>query len=434
MNRSNTQFSTYNNASYCLAIVMLALAMFIPTTSVMAQSHKMADDAQVREEMRIHFRASKTYIDKSYMNNDSALQQIVEWAEKRQRDSMVDVVSVAFYGACSPEGSVSFNHYLSSTRLSRLENYVRQRVNIPENIIIRNDNYIAWGELEQMVAESDIENKDDILAILRSENTSTGEQLDSRIHALKAMDNGKTWHLIFNRYYTHLRNAYMVIVTQKSELAERLEELRTPIPLSEPTHCNNITISPASIITPVVATATQSHYMYVKTNLVGLGMAIANLGMEVDLAKHWSFALPVYYSAWDYFKSTVKFRTFAVQPELRYWLSENNRGIFAGAHFGLAYFNFAFDGDYRYQDHRCKTPALGGGLAIGYRRAISKNHRWHIEFLLGGGVYDLHYDVFHNVENVKNGKLKETLKDTYYGIDQAAINISYRFDLNKRRK
>ena len=190
MNRSNTQFSTYNNASYCLAIVMLALAMFIPTTSVMAQSHKMADDAQVREEMRIHFRASKTYIDKSYMNNDSALQQIVEWAEKRQRDSMVDVVSVAFYGACSPEGSVSFNHYLSSTRLSRLENYVRQRVNIPENIIIRNDNYIAWGELEQMVAESDIENKDDILAILRSENTSTGEQLDSRIHALKAMDNG----------------------------------------------------------------------------------------------------------------------------------------------------------------------------------------------------------------------------------------------------
>ena len=163
--------------------------------SVMAQSYKMADDAQNREEMRIHYRVAKTYIDKSYMDNDSTLRRIVDWAEERQRDSMVKIVSVEFCGACSPEGSVPFNHYLSSTRLTRLENYVRQRVDLPEDIIVRNDHYIAWGELEQMVEASDIENKDDILEILRSENTSTGEQLDSRIHALKTMDNGKTWRL-----------------------------------------------------------------------------------------------------------------------------------------------------------------------------------------------------------------------------------------------
>ena len=86
-------------------------------------------------------------------------------------------------------------------------------------------------------------------------------------------------------------------------------------------------------------------------------MAIANVAAEVDLAKHWSFTLPVYYSTWDYFKSTIKFRTFAVQPEFRNWLSEENDGFFAGAHFGLAYYNFAFDGDYRYQDHNRETPA-----------------------------------------------------------------------------
>jgi hypothetical protein len=411
---------------------MLALAMFIPTTSVMAQSHKMADDAQVREEMRIHFRASKTYIDKSYMNNDSALQQIVEWAEKRQRDSMVDVVSVAFYGACSPEGSVSFNHYLSSTRLSRLENYVRQRVNIPENIIIRNDHYIAWEELEKMVEESNIENKDEILAILRSENTSTGEQLDSRIRALKNMDNGKTWNMLLNRYFAHMRNAYMVIVTKKSELAERLEELRTPMPLTKLPSDQNVAIKPASIIPAAVAAATkQSHYMYVKTNIVGLALLNANVGIEFDLGNYLSFNLPVSYSAVNYFTPTIKFRNFSIQPELRVWPMKNNDGLFIGAHMGFAYYNFAFDGDWRYQDHDGKSPTLGGGLSLGYRLPISANKNWKLEFAVGAGFYPLHYDVFHNLKNVKEGLLYETRNGNYIGLDNVTIGISYRIPYKK---
>ena len=432
MNRSNTQFSTYNNASYCLAIVMLALAMFIPTTSVMAQSHKMADDAQVREEMRIHFRASKTYIDKSYMNNDSALQQIVEWAEKRQRDSMVDVVSVAFYGACSPEGSVSFNHYLSSTRLFRLENYVRQRVNIPEDIIVRNDHYIAWEELEKMVEESNIENKDEILAILRSENTSTGEQLDSRIRALKNMDNGKTWNMLLNRYFAHMRNAYMVIVTQKSELAERLEELRTPMPLTKLLSDQNVDIKPTSIIPAVVAAATkQSHYMYVKTNIVGLALLNANVGIEFDLGNYLSLNIPVSYSAINYFTPTIKFRNFSVQPELRIWPMKNNDGLFVGAHMGFAYYNFAFNGDWRYQDHNGTSPTLGGGLSLGYRMPISRDKNWKLEFAVGAGVYPLHYDVFYNLKNVKEGTLYETRNGNYIGLDNVTIGISYRIPYKK---
>lgn len=437
MNRSNTQFSTYNNARYYLAIVMLALAMFIPTAGAMAQSHKIDDDAQMREEMRIHYRVAKTYLDKSYMGNDTTFQRIVEWAKERQQDSMVDVVSVEFYGACSPEGSVPFNHYLSSTRLTRLENYVRQRVDISEDIIVRNDNYIAWGELEQMVEESDIENKEEILAILRSENTSTGEQLDSRIHALKAIDNGKTWRLIFNRYFAHLRNAYMVIVTQKSELAKqydnRLREMLSPIPLAMPARCSSVAVSPASLLTPAVATAAakQSHYMYVKTNLVGLALLNANVGVEFDLGNYLSLNLPISYSAINYFTPTIKFRNFSVQPELRVWPMKNNDGLFVGAHMGFAYYNFAFNGDWRYQDHNGTSPTLGGGLSLGYRLPISANKNWKLEFAVGAGFYPLHYDVFHNLKDVKEGLLYETRNGNYIGLDNVTIGISYRIPYKK---
>lgn len=172
--------------------------------------------------------------------------------------------------------------------------------------------------------------------------------------------------------------------------------------------------------------------LYLKTNALGLGLAIANISVDVDLAKHWSFTLPVYYSAWDYFKTTIKFRTFAVQPELRYWWSEANEGFFAGVHFGLAYYNFAVDGEYRYQDHYRRTPAVGGGISAGYRLSIDKNNRWQVEFTLGAGAYPLHYDKFYNTPRTKDGVLIESIKKTYWGIDQAAVSFSYSFDMKKK--
>lgn len=173
--------------------------------------------------------------------------------------------------------------------------------------------------------------------------------------------------------------------------------------------------------------------IHIKTNLAGLAMGIANVAAEMDLARHWSFSLPVYYSAWNYFTSTVKFRTFALQPELRYWPSDANCGFFAGGHFGMAYYNLAFGGDYRYQDHNRETPAIGGGLSVGYRLPISKNGRWRMEFSLGAGGYALEYDKFHNTPNTKDGLMVESgIRKTYWGIDRAALSFSYSFDLSKK--
>ena len=163
-----------------------------------------------------------------------------------------------------------------------------------------------------------------------------------------------------------------------------------------------------------------------------MGIGITNIAAEVDCNNHWSFALPIYYSAWNYFKTTVKFRTLSIQPEIRYWLSKNNNGFFTGAHLGLAYYNFAFNGNYRYQDHDGKTPAIGGGLSIGYRLPVSKNNRWLLEMQLGAGAYKLHYDKFFNTNNTKDGLLVESIKKTYWGLDQAAVSLSYSFDLKKK--
>ena len=192
------------------------------------------------------------------------------------------------------------------------------------------------------------------------------------------------------------------------------------------------TVNTQEVPAAVPAPEAWTRQLHVKTNAVGLAMAVANVAVEVDICKHLSFTLPIYYSAWDYFKSTLKFRTFSIQPEFRYWFKPENDGWFVGAHFGAGFYNFALDGDYRYQDHRRETPSMGGGISAGYRAYLSKNKRWKMEFALGGGVYDSHYDKFRNTPDVKDGLLIADYQEVWYGIDQVAVSVAYAFNLKKK--
>lgn len=409
--------------------------VFAMTCMIAAASLSMAQETGKgisREEMHIRYRVAKAYIDKGYMNNQPVLDRIVEWTEEVKKDSMVNIVSVEFCGAVSPEGSVPFNHWLSVARLTALEKYVRQRVDIPEELIVRSDHYIAWDELKEMVLASDLPNKDEVMAVLDSENTSVGNELDSRIAALKALDNGKTWRVIFNKYFIHMRNAYMVIVTEKSEKFFE-QRKRDMIPAVSPFSTGAVYVDePLRRQLPVAPVpVSDPRYMYVKTNLTGLALLIANLGVEFDLGRYFSVSIPVFYSAVNYFTPTVKFRTLATQPELRVWPMTNKDGLFIGAHIGFAYYNFAFDGDWRFQDHDGTSPTLGGGLSVGYRLPISKDKRWKLELGVGAGVYPLYYDRFHNLKNVKEGALYDTNRKTYIGLDNIQIGISYRIPMKK---
>ena len=392
-----------------------------------------------RIEVCVDFRVNKTNLDSSFSDNAIRVQEIISFLQEIRQDSTVRIVEVSLCGSASPEGSYQLNRKLAQGRLSSLEKLVRQEVEIPDSVITRNDSYIPWDILKSLVKDSELTHKEEVLAILEEESRLVdyhhpNTHIDNRIVKIKQLDEGRVWQQINRQFFSSMRNACTVIVTYRDELQTEPEVISQPVEPEVKTESE-----PAPVVVPepepvpeiITGTEGWNRQLHVKTNAIGLAMAIANAGVEVDLAPHWSFTLPVYYSAWDYFKSTIKFRTFAVQPEFRYWFSENNHKFFIGAHFGYAQYNIAVDGNYRYQDHDGKSPALGGGVSVGYRMPISKNDKWHIEFTLGAGAYRLHYDRFYNVNN---GKLMDTHKKTYCGVDNAAVNISYRFNLNKRKK
>ena len=385
-------------------------------------------------EIRVAFRVNSATIDRAYNNNAARLAEITSFFQQIEQDSTLNIVKVSFCGSASPEGSYQLNRRLARARLQALERVVRSEVAIPDSLITRDDTYISWELLREQILASNIEQKQPILDIIDQEprlvDYPGGRHIDHRIVKLQALNNGQVWkHL--KLYFERMRNAYVVFITYKREVVTPVETVETPQVVEEPQQPVAEVVVPQPEPEVIAVEESWKRHIYLKTNTVGWGLAISNIAAEIDLAKHWSFALPIYYTALNYCTTTIKFRTFTVEPELRYWFNENNQRFFIGAHLGFAHYNIAVDGDYRYQDHGGKSPSLGGGIGVGYRMPISKNQKWHLEFALGAGVYELHYDKHYNVEN---GKLIGTYRKTYWGIDNVAINISYRFNLNNCKK
>lgn len=166
---------------------------------------------------------------------------------------------------------------------------------------------------------------------------------------------------------------------------------------------------------------------YLKTSLPAWGAAIVNVAGEWDCADRWSLALDLGYSAWDYGKSTRKFRTFLFRPEARYWFSDGHKGWFAEGHLAMISYNVVLpDWKWRIQDAAGTHPALGGGFGFGYRFALGHTGRWHMECAVGGGVYALRYDKF---ENRRGGAFHDTVSKVWVGIDNVALSLVYTLNL-----
>lgn len=163
-----------------------------------------------------------------------------------------------------------------------------------------------------------------------------------------------------------------------------------------------------------------------KTNLPAWGFLMGNAAAELQMTRHLSLEIPVYYSAVNYFSRVTKFRVFAIQPQLRWNFSGMDRGWFAEAHFSLASFNIAVNGAYRYQDYLGHHPAMGAGIGVGYRMPIGRSGRWNLEFSAGAGWLHLDYTRF---ENRHNGPAVDRVQRDYWGLDRLAVSVGYVFDL-----
>lgn len=379
---------------------------------------------------RIRYKVNIPEIENAYLDNDSRILELREFLEELSADTNAKVNSIYFKGTASPEGTYEFNQWLSKKRLENFRNLVAEYISLPDSSIIKSESSITWDEFHQKVAESEYPWKEEVLEIIdlpeRIVPYYGNRHIDSRLLKLRQLDNGRVYYELKEPILRDLRYGLAIfdVSYPKPELIPQTDalSLQTIQTISFP---------------DIIFRETDRFYLWtpkfhLKTNLAAWALAISNIAAEIDLGHYWSFTVPIYYSAWDYFKSTIKFRTLAIQPELRYWPRKTgNEGFFIGPHFGMAYFNVAVDGPNRYQDYRGKTPALGGGVSIGYRISWGQKRNWHLEVTAGAGVYPLDYSIFYNTPDVKDGQWHDRRKKTYFGLDNFGITLGYSFDINK---
>lgn len=382
---------------------------------------------------QIHYVVDIADVDTTFMDNALRLDGLRDYLRRIAGDESLTLDSVKFTGTASPDGYYEYNNWLSENRLENLKKILREEINVPDSIIYRNDAYITWKMFRDAVAESDLPSRDTVLAILDMEpeivpwyklqRTRKRMNTDSRMLKIRALDGGRVYESL-KPILHNLRFADVELVVSRRPDAEPVMALA----ISDPGTPDLIQISP---YTEYV----QSEWirrMYIKNNFLKDALLLPNLSVEIDLWRHWTADLTMFYSCWDYFGSQTKFRFAGFQTELRYWPNPvQNDGWFVGAHFGYSYYNLAFGGEYRYQDLYGKTPTKGGGISIGWRKVIGRSKKWRLEFAAGAGVYPLHYSLFENTPDYKDGQWVEARRKTYIGLDVLSVSIGYAIDLHK---
>ena len=339
-------------------------------------------------------------------------------------DSILRADSVTFVdvtGIASIDGPESLNNRLAKARAESMAYWLRHTTQVDPSTITIGWIGEDWTWFEELVEkDANVPSRNKVLEIIRSKTTT----IPQKETQLRKLDGGASWNYMAVNIFPKMRVSELVMGGYHKPEPQIVEE--PVVEVVEAVEIIEETPAEEPVVEEVIAPEYEIHNLYVKSNAPAWLMLWINAAVEYDFAKHWSVAIPIYYSGFNYFTSKLKFRTFSVVPELRWWPKSDHTGFFMNVHFGLNQFNYAKGGKWRYQTLHGHTPALGGGLGIGWRWYFCRNHRWTMEAAVGAGVYHLDYSIF---ENVHNGLIVGRRQRTFFGIDQAALSFAYSFGL-----
>lgn len=169
----------------------------------------------------------------------------------------------------------------------------------------------------------------------------------------------------------------------------------------------------------------------VKTNLLSDGFLNPNVGLEVGLAPKWTIEAEGEFNGWT-LSNDKRWKHWAVQPEVRYWLCDRFGGHFFGAHVHGGQYNIGgvnFDVDFlgtdfsKLKDSRFQGWFVGAGVSYGYDWVLSRH--WNLEAEIGVGYSYTRFDQF-KCEGCGK-KIRTDVPHNYWGITRLAVNLVYLF-------
>lgn len=383
-------------------------------------------------DVTILFTIGNGAVDREFMSNKRSIFEIDSII--RHIDDNKNI-SYIIKGSSSPDGSEEFNIRLSMQRAENTKALLMQlNPDIdPEKITTINAE-IDWAKLKTLIEASNVQYKSEILDIIESvPNKLTDGTV--RKKALMDLNRGETWDYMVREFFPKLRASTITFVFEgchKQQPADTLLRVNDPSVetaiVDEPTTREGELSELKQVEDPLpqfvdIPNTTHRCQWALKTNLALLGVGVSNIAVEISLNRHFSFNLPFVYSPYT-INRNWRLQILAIQPEVRYWFGASQMsGHFVGLNSNLAFYNVAINSEARYQDRDGKTPLWSIGFTYGY--AVNLGSCLALELMIGAGYANIQYDVFNNVSN---GPLLRSDVRHYWGITNAGISLSYKFN------
>lgn len=369
---------------------LLALLILV-SSCVTATAQTLSDSA------RVSFRQSHIELDTLFAGNGLNLNRFLERVDssRRSSDSIFIITGVRVRGAASPEGSVTFNKYLSDHRAKAIFDYLDRRVQLPDSLLEYDFVGRDWKGLRSAVMmDNGVPARNEVLSYLDRviASQAAGIPDDARnIALLKRIAGGRSYEYMYRKLFPALRSASLEVDYQLLNPAPQEPECDTVPELSHGIVVENPMPEPVAIDTTVFK-ACRPFYMSIKTNLLYDALALPSIGAEFYIGKNWSVIADWTYGWWKSDKVHRYWRAYGGDLGLRKWfgrkahekpLTGHHVGIFAG----VVTYDFEFGGK-GYMGglpgknlwHRCNYMA---GVEYGYSLPLSR--RLNMDFTIGIG-------------------------------------------------
>ena len=387
----------------------------------------------------IYFSLDQTDVRPYMEQNHEETASFIESLKEAYASGRLKKIEIRAY-SCLIGTNLSCNN-VAHRRAQSLADYIIANSGIPSRFVHIEQTGIGWDTLAGLVRDDmDVPGRDNVLKALSDTPVwifdSEGKVIGGKKKQLMEIRGGRAFAYMREHFFEKMRYALatfsitapvseqepITFTEQAPATAPATEEAPATVPQETPA---TVTQEPAETD---AAAATEKSRMkreefwetskiWLKTNIPYWGLVVPNIAAEVRLADHWSLDIPVFYSPFTVANS-YRFRVFAMQPSIRYWLKPEMKGHFFGVHLTGGSFNIAVDNKFRYQD---TDGVWGAGIDYGY--ALKFSRHWGMEFNIGVGYLWTKYQTFYNVEN---GAPFSTDTKNYFGITRVGISLIYK--------
>lgn len=163
-----------------------------------------------KDTLSVHFDVAEVTLNLAFSGNGWQLNRITEALNTLQQDSANCIEEIEIAGYASPEGDSLLNNRIAYSRARQLIRTIQKRTGLPEKLFRLNVGGADWDGLAKLVEQSDMECRDEVLAIIRTQPAA------KRTTLLKKLNGGAAYRVLVRQFYPDLRRACYVRVKYRT--------------------------------------------------------------------------------------------------------------------------------------------------------------------------------------------------------------------------